>query len=718
MIYFVIRVLVNALALAVTILLTPRLNVQPLLPPVIPLGSTYLILGVLVGVVNAVVRPLVLLFTARLLVRNIGLFALLINGFLFGLLYLLVPYAFVIGQPVLFWIIFASLVMAVIVAVMEALFGLDRPQLSQKPEEQFYWRWVRLLSAGRRNAIAENLRVMQITDIVTRYTKDIAVDMSPLARFRLFMQELLYRDVDPITTMSTPAKVRYMLQDLGPTFVKFGQIVSSRAEQVPPEWRTELEQLQSNVPPFSFATARKIVEDELDAPLEELFDAFEPEPFAAASTAQVHRAVLPDGTTVAFKIQRPNIDVTVKADLNVMRDLTTSISRKREWARDLNLRGLVNDFADNILYELDYRNEANNARLLAHNMAVFERVKVPRVYGAYTTAKVMAQEFVTGVKITNVAALDAAGIDRIELARLFVRAMIKQALFDGFFHADPHPGNVLVNLETGNIIFLDMGLMGEMNREQRMALGDLLWSIGEQDGYSLGRALLRLSRPFRQVDEKRFLEQMESFGRRYLEVEGGDLSLVFGSVQDVMRRSGLRLDPQLTLVIKTLMQAEEIARALDPSINITAAATADTVTLARTQLNSDALTKTLRLQVARSAREVMYRVPDLVDATTKWLDQYQSGRLNVYVDTSDLGKQVTKLDDALNRAVNRLVIGLVLVGWIVGSAIATTIGGEVAGVSLATIAFYMFALGAIVGAYIVVRALVNAWRKQEDDELF
>lgn len=716
MIYFLIRVLVNALALALTVIITPGLRMQPLLPPVISLSTTYIIIGILFGIINAFVRPLVLLFTARLIVRTMGVFAIVINAFLFWLLQYLAPSAFQISSPRLLWIVIASFIMALIVVVMEAFFGLDKPEFRSATEGQFYWRWIGMLSAGRRNAIAENLRVAQITDIVGRYTKDLAVDMTPLARFRVFMQELLFRDLDPRVAASLPEKVRYMLQELGPTFVKFGQIMSSRTQSLPPEWETELERLQSNVPPFPYETARAMVMRELGSSPETLFATFEKEPFAAASTAQVHRATLLDGTAVVVKIQRPNINVTVKADLNVMRDLATRMQRGRDWAKEIDIKGLVNEFADGILTELDYRNEASNLRFMAHNMQRFREIHIPQVYGQFSTSKVLTMELVKGVKISNVAAIKEAGIDCHALGTVFVQAMMKQALFDGFFHADPHPGNVLVDLETGEINLLDLGLVGELNRQQRMALADLLISIQEKDGYSMGKAALRLSNPLpdHEVDEKRFLETMERFVDRYLKLEDVDLALVFSALQDTLRRAGLRLDSEFTLVLKTLMQAEEIVHRLDPKIIITETAYDSVLLLAREQVNAEELGKTVRLQVTRSAREVAYRLPSLVEATTKWLDQYEKGKLTVTVDTSDLGKQVEKLDIALSKTMSRLTIALVLVGWIVGSAIASTISLEVQGFNISELAYYMFIAGAVVGAYVVLRALWDA-RRQDNE---
>ncbi len=717
MIYFVIRILVNAIALALTVILTPGLDAQPLVPGVVDISATYILIGTLFGLINALIRPVVLLFTARLLVRTMGVFALVINAFLFWFLSVIAPHAFIVEPPQWLWIILGSIIVALVVFLMEAFFGLDKPAFHSETEEQFYWRWVGMLSSGRRNAIAENLRTAQILDIITRYTKDIAVDASPLARFRFFMEDLLYRDVDQLQELTLPEKVRYMLQELGPTFVKFGQIVSSRAENIPPDWLEELNKLQSNVPPFPYESVRKTIIDELGAPPEELFATFAAEPFAAASTAQVHRATMHDGSEVVVKVQRPNIDVTVKADLNVLRDLSAQLQRKQEWAQNIDLRGLVFEFADGILYELNYRNEASNARLLARNMEMFPEVHIPKIFGALSTSKVLTMEFVEGVKINEVRAINAAGIDRVPLAEVFVDAFMKQTLFDGFFHADPHPGNVLVNLDTGQIIFLDMGLMGELNREQRMALADLLISMQQKDGFGLGKAALKLSRPLpgKTVDEKAFLEAMERFADRFLKVEDADLSIVISSLQDTIRRHGMRLDSDFTLVVKTLMQAESIVHTLVPTMSITDEAAKSVASLARQQYDADQLADIVRTQVTRSAREVIYRLPTLVDATTKWLDQYEKGRFEVHIDTGDLDEQVDNLSRGFNQAINRLVMGIALAGWIVGAAIASTFEGEVGGYDLSHLAYYMFIVGGIVGAFVVIRGL---WQTRDDDTYY
>lgn len=716
MIRFTIRVAVYALVLAIAITLTPGITLNPLIPEVINISATFMIFGILFGVINAFVRPLVLLFTAKMVLRTMGLFAIVINTVLLWLISWLAGSVFVVDDPKILWLLFGGAILTVVLLVVESLFGLEMPAFRSQIETQFYWRWVGLLSDGRRNRIADNLRAAQITSIIMRYTEDIAVDMTPLARFRHFVQRQLFRDIDLMEDLTLPEKVRYMIQELGPTFVKFGQIVSSRTTELPPEWREQLEKLQSNVPPFSYEKARQILTNELKDTPENLFASFESEPFAAASIAQVHRATLHNGTTVVVKIQRPNIEVAVKADLNVINDLTKRVQKKQEWARTMDLYGMVDEFGRSILFEMDYQNEAANVNLLSHNMAQFDKIHVPTVYPEFTTNRVLTMEFLPGVKISEVEQIKAAGWDCRELAREYVQAIIKQALFDGFFHADPHPGNVLVNLETGQIGFLDMGLMGELNSAQRMALGDVLVSIVQGDGYSLGKAGLRLSRPVPgvAVDERAFLEAMERFGQRFL---GSTESMpsTFDALQGVMRRFGLRLDPNFVLAFKALMQSDQIIRGLDPDINFTKTAVESSSLLLRDQFNAEAITDMVTKQVTRSAREVVYRIPSLVEATTKWLDQYEKGRFTVHIDTSDLTPQVDKLDKALSKNLDRLLLGLVLTGWLVGAAIASTVNVNILGFSLSNLAFYMFLIGALVGAYVAFQT-IRRLNKEEDLE--
>jgi ubiquinone biosynthesis protein len=563
------------------------------------------------------------------------------------------------------------------------------------------------LSVGQRAPFVENMRIAQTVSIISRYFRDITFDATPFSPVRRFCQRLIYRKkYQPIIDESAAATIRLMLQELGPTFVKLGQIISSRAEQLPPEWRAELAQLQSQVEPFSCEQSKAIVTAELGQAPEQLFAHFEDVPFAAASTAQVHKVVLHDGRVGVVKVQRPDIDVTVRADLNVMRDVARLLERRFTWAKESDVQGIMTEYADGILLELDYRNEAANGRLLANNMRDFPAIQVPAIHGQLSTARVMTQEFVKGVKITNIAALDAAGCDRQALAVTFMRAMIKQVLFDGFFHGDPHPGNVQVDTDTCRIIFLDMGMMGSLTTSKRMALGDLIWSLAEQDTRELGKTVLRLTTHFKEVDEERFLEDVDRLMKRYTAFAGMGLSLsgAMTAIFDGMYRAGLRLDAELTLAIKALIQAEEIVSTLDPNISLIETAFASAKELLVETFNPEAVMSSLRKQVIRSAKEAVRNIPSIEEAVGGWMRELGRGKFTVHVDASDASRQIHELDVSLTSNMKRLSLALLLVGLVVGASIASTVESALLP-NLAELAYFIFLSGVIISGGVILRVV-------------
>jgi ubiquinone biosynthesis protein len=485
------------------------------------------------------------------------------------------------------------------------------------------------------------------------------------------MQGRVHRMTGQPVQMTVPAKVRVMLQDLGPMYVKLGQIASSQVQALPPEWTEELGKLQNTVPPFPGDAARAIVERELGAKIEERFATFDPEPFAAASTAQVHVATLLDGTHVVVKVQRPNIEPQVKADLGIMQDVAETLEKRFGWARDYAVQALVTEYADNVLRELNYQNEAFNAIQLQHSMTEYAQVHVPDVYLPLSTRRVLTQEFVEGVKITKVGEIDAAGLDRKALADVFVRAIIKQLLFDGFFHGDPHPGNILVNLTTGAVQFLDMGMMGTLDAQQRTNLADLIMTLYSGDSGDLGRVLVNLSTPFKAVDEGVFFGALEQEIKRQAILaertgEGGGIGNMMGVIMGLMHEHGLRLNHELTLAIKAMLQAEEAAHTLDPDVDLVAIAFSESKRLLVDQLNVDNVLALAKREGLRSLKEVVRHLPNLQTATAKWLSQYESGRFTVHLDSSQLADQIGQI----TAGIRTLALAFLLLGMLLGSALA------------------------------------------------
>ena len=518
--------------------------------------------------------------------------------------------------------------------------------------------------------IREDIRLQLVYKTLIRYGLDAVLDHNAwVSGFRHRMESWVWRLPKDWEEPAAAVKIRLMLEELGPTYVKIGQIVSSQASVLPADWATELAKLQSDVPPFPPDQVREVIIEELGAPPEELYASFEPYAFAAASTAQVHRATMHDGTLVAVKVQRPNITTMVRADLGIMLNAAKVASKRSETARSLDIYGMIDQFSAGVLEELDYRGETYNALKLTENMAGLPGVHVPTIYTQLSTSKIITQEFIKGVKVSDVEALDRAGLDKHEIARNSLRALIKQLILDGFFHADPHPGNLLIDLDTGTMTFIDLGMMGELDLQKRLRLAQLMVVAQEGSVEGMASALEGMSVPFRgEVDSRAF---QRDFARRVGRYMGGGRKVSFGEIAnegfELLRVHGLRLDADLTLAVKALVQTESVARALSTSSGLLAEGVPMLRDMALDMVTGERIVNEAKKQLIGIGGQVIDRIPSLSEATIKWLDQYQKGRFEVTVDTSQLSKEVTKL----TRLGREIVIAIMLVGIIIGSAVGS-----------------------------------------------
>ena len=560
--------------------------------------------------------------------------------------------------------------------------------------------------------IRENLRLQEVYNVLLRYGWDIAVydRFEIVGDFHRTMQRWIWGVPNDLEAIPTPVKVRMMLEELGPTYVKMGQIISSQSSVIPPEWGIELEKLQSSVGAFPSDQVREVIFEELKADPEELYSTFEAQPFAAASTAQVHRAALKDGTPVAIKVQRPHIFNQMKADLGIMQNAARVISARSELARSIDLVGMLEEFGSSVLRELDYTGEMYNALRLTKNLAGIPAARVPYVYTELSTSKVLTLEFVQGVKISNTEAIEAAGLDRIELSRNTLRALIKMLLIDGFFHADPHPGNVLVNLQTGVITFLDTGMVGELDLQQRINLIQLLVAIQQVDVQGMAQIMKNMSVPFEEhVDEKAYYHDFErTIGRYFYSGTRAGFGEIVNVSLNLLREHGLRLNPNLTMAIKALMQAEAISTALAPEGGMLADGVQIVQEEALKVVTADRIVDEAKKQIMVGAREVFKNIPDLSLATVKWVNQYKKGRFEITVDTSELAKEV----DKVGRLGRQMVVAVLLVGLLIGSSIATAaiafsdLQGQFWN-ALYSISIIGFIFGMIISIFIILRLI---WR--------
>ena len=448
---------------------------------------------------------------------------------------------------------------------------------------------------------------------------------------------------------------------------------------------------------------------ERGAPPGELFATFDREPLAAASLAQVHRATLLSGEQVVVKVQRPNSQKQVKADVGIMDWLARLAAGRFSWAGDIDLVGMVDEFGSQVLLELDYQIEAYNAFRLNQNLASIDGVRVPVFYDDLSTKRILTMEYVDGFKITNIAAIEAAGFDREKLAQDFLRSTLKQVFVDGFFHGDLHPGNVTVSRHDGAIIYLDLGMMGELELRERLNLVSLLIALNQGDVRGLGQAVRSLSKPFKPVNEQAFQRDFERRIGRLLQLTEVPISTILDDVMDVMRTNGLQFDSGLTLAMKSMMQMEAIGQALFPEAGLVKEGVQTTLELFQEQLTPEKIANTVIDEATYTLRQVMQELPSLEEATRGWLQQYKKGRFEVYLDTSGFGEPLGQLE----RLARYIVLGILLAGIIVGSAIATGIAaafGVARSELFTTIAFTGYIAATVIAALISLGLLWQLWR--------
>ncbi|MBS1106105.1 MAG: ubiquinone biosynthesis protein UbiB [Deltaproteobacteria bacterium] len=398
-------------------------------------------------------------------------------------------------------------------------------------------------------------------DLVARLELESTLELArSLVRFRRQRRELV--------RYTTEERIRMAFEDLGPTFVKLGQILATRPDLIPMSLVIELRKLQDAVPPFGSEAARNQIESALGRPIAELFAEFDDAPIAAASIAQVHRARLFSGEEVAVKVRRPGLEQVIGTDLEILRGLASLLEENAPELRAYAPAEIVEEFARAITLEIDLSHEASNMQRFARNFADDPQVHVPKLFEAYSSPAVLTMEFVRGIKAKDLAGLDAAGIDRKKLAAGGVEFCLRQVFDHGFFHADPHPGNLFV-LPGEVIAPIDMGMMGSLEPEMIDALLELLVGILLRDAEKIARLFARLGLIDERVDRVRLRRDIAALLERYAALPIGevDVAALIGNLFEVLQRHRVRVPPELLLMGKALATVDGMARDLDPTLD-------------------------------------------------------------------------------------------------------------------------------------------------------
>ena len=491
-------------------------------------------------------------------------------------------------------------------------------------------------------------------------------------------------------------RIKLAIQELGPTFVKFAQIMSTRREMLPPELINELKELTDKVEPVSFDRIKPTIEEQC-GPIEATFSYLEEQPFAAASLSQAHIARLKDGTVLVLKIQRPGIKEVIETDLEILQSAAARLDGSKPELRVYNLPAMVHEFRHQILSELDFVRDGKNAELAAANIADIEGVRVPKIYWDYTGPKLLAMEYVKGVRLDKVEAIKSMDLDPREIALKAFRVLMKQMFQDGFYHGDPHPGNMLVTPD-GELVILDFGLVGILRPEKRDQFLRLLLNIVDKDVNGLVESLRRLGVKIdagqEQLKDELYIAMMRSSN------SGKDSTIgSFEEVISILRTHHIKVPGDAMLMIKVVMMLDGEVRTLYPEFDfvkesqpiVTQMATDSIMDEANIRRTAFTLVNTLQ-----STSELPRNINDAFKAVSK-------GNFNINIANDD----VDRLGRCIDHAAYKGLLGMILASIVIGMSLVVVAMREVLSPNYFGLAVAAYLIAIVAGLYSVYHLIRN-----------
>jgi predicted unusual protein kinase regulating ubiquinone biosynthesis (AarF/ABC1/UbiB family) len=510
------------------------------------------------------------------------------------------------------------------------------------------------------------------TEHLKRY-KDIVQLFVKYGRSDLLKSAGVEADVElesaavPVDAEEMARRLADDLENLGPTFIKLGQLLSTRPDLLPMPFIDALARLQDKVGPFPYADVEAIITSELGVRLSKLFREFEKEPIAAASLGQVHRAWLRDGRPVAVKVQRPGIRERIQEDLESLDEIAQTLDKRTELGARYQLSAMLHEFRRSLIKELDYRQEARNLAMLRANLASFDRIVVPAAIEDYTTGRVLTIEYIRGQKVTSINPVVRTELDGAALAEQLFRAYLRQILIDGFVHADPHPGNVFLT-DDNRVALLDLGMVARVSPGMQEKLLQMLLAVSEgrsDEAATIAISIGDVQRDY--FDEAGFRRKVadlvaETQGASIEQIQVGRTILL---VSRMSAESGIRVPSELTMLGKTLLNLDQVGRTLDPAFDPNAsirrnAAELTTERVRRSLSPGNFMASLIEL------RDFAQRLPERIN---RILDNVADNKLKINVDALD----EKLLMEGFQKVANRITTGLILAALIVGAAMLTRV---------------------------------------------
>jgi predicted unusual protein kinase regulating ubiquinone biosynthesis (AarF/ABC1/UbiB family) len=501
------------------------------------------------------------------------------------------------------------------------------------------------------------------------------------------------------------------LEALGPTFIKLGQLLSTRGDLLPEPYIEALERLQDHIEPFPYEEVERIVSSELGGRLSKLFLEFRTEPFAAASLAQVHRATMRDGRAVVVKVQRPGIREQIVEDLEALGQVAEFIDAHTEIGRRYEFTNMLADLRESLLHELDFQRECANLHKVRKSLREFENIIIPEPIDDYTTARVLTMDYIPGKKITEVNPLRMMEMDTAGLAEEIFRAYLKQILVDGFFHADPHPGNVFIT-DDDRLALLDLGMVGHISGNFRENLLRLLLAISEGRGDEAAAVSIKMGEPKPNFDKHEFEHRTarlvaQQGDAAFEQIHAGQVVL---EIQRIGADCWFRQAPEFTMIAKTMMNLDRVVYVLDPTFDPNAVIRQEATNIMARQVVQSVEPGAV-LARAIEVKEFVERLPNRVN---KILDSIGNNELKIGVDAID--EKVVL--DGLQKVANRITLGLVLAALIVGAALMMRVDTSFRILGYPGLPTIFFLMAALAGLVLVASILITdekPKKKMDDD---
>jgi ubiquinone biosynthesis protein len=549
------------------------------------------------------------------------------------------------------------------------------------------------------NAAKDLSRAQDVATVLIRYGFGGIVQALGVGRaLERLGRTLHWHSAEEYTALDTPQRVRRVLEDLGPTFIKMGQILATRLDLFPPPYIAEFEKLLDKVPSVPFEELIPQLQEDIGGDIDEVFLSIEREPLAAASLAQVHRAVLKDGTRVILKIRRPGIRRIIEADLRLLNRVAEVFESDVPELRRYHPREIFRQFSQSLRAELDFAAEARNAERVADNLLGNQDIKIASIHWEWTGERLNVQEYIQGIPGRDLVSLDQAGLDRKLLAERGAKAVLKMIMEDGFFHADPHPGNVFY-LPDNRLAFIDFGMVGRLTEERREQVIVFLYGMVNRMPLKVVEILEDWSGVIK-TDEQALAIEIDAFVDQYSTRPLKDLSLqmMIGDLLAILRDHNLTLPPDLALLVKAYVTLDGFGRHLDPDFN--------TLVFAAPYLQQLMSDRYRPEMIAKRGWRNLVGIVDLLSAFPKEMHQLlrasRKGALQVDFNVKGIGPYVDKIDVAISR----LTMGIVTSALIIGTSIIMTVKSESAVFSLPVLGFLGYVFAFLGGLWL----LFSIWR--------